>query len=219
METSPDRRKLNSSISDNHSTGYLEIYLGPMMSGKTSIMIAKLKRMCILHCKTVLVNWEKDIRETRGGDGKKFSSHDSCLLSIPREIDCYQVTELSSIFDKLLEYDVIGIDECHFYTDLVKVVEELVEKHSKYVILSGLDGDFRRKPIGNTFELIPLSNITQKLSSECLECIENAKKQGLVTSRVSFPAPFTKKYGDMDKIFDEGGEDKYQPKCRYHFSN
>jgi thymidine kinase len=57
---------------------------------------------------------------------------------------------------RLDDYDVVGIDEGQFYPDLVEMVDQFL-RLGKVVVVSALDGDFRRKPFGRILELIPMA--------------------------------------------------------------
>lgn len=56
-----------------------------------------------------------------------------------------------------MKHDVIGVDEGQFYPDLLEVVQRLADAGKK-VIVSALDGDFRRKPFGDVLQLVPLAD-------------------------------------------------------------
>ena len=104
-------------------------------------------------------------------------------------------------------YDVIGIDETQFFSkNIVDFVLQLVEKHNKYVIVSGLDGDFRRNKFGHLLDLIPFADNVTKLHAYCKPCAEN--KKTLVT------ALFTNYQNDTHETVIVGAGEKYQPVCR-----
>lgn len=67
---------------------------------------------------------------------------------------CTALTSLSIVSSA--DYDVIGIDEGQFYPDLIEMVDEFLSK-GKVVVVSALDGDFRRKPFGRVLELVPMA--------------------------------------------------------------
>jgi len=61
-----------------------------------------------------------------------------------------EITELCS------NYDVIGVDEGQFFSEIVEFCEMMANR-SKIVVVSALDGTFERKPFGNIINLIPMA--------------------------------------------------------------
>lgn len=135
--------------------------------------------------------------DTRYTDGDEISSHDRVTMrAVP-------VSTLGSIpADMLASCDVIGIDEGQFYADLIEFVQGALEG-GKTVIVSALDGDFRRKPFGRVLELIPMAERVDKLSAVCTSCQRDAA--------------FTKRTVASTQLQLVGGAESYQPVCRACF--
>ena len=79
------------------------------------------------------------------------------------------------------EADVIGIDEAQFFNDLYNFVV-LAENYNKIIIVSGLDGDYQRKPIGQILLLIPLCDTVTKLHA--YDMIDKDGTPGIFTKRI-----------------------------------
>ena len=80
-----------------------------------------------------------------------------------------------------MESEVIGIDESQFFQDLNLFVRE-AEKYNKIFIIAGLDGDYKREPIGQILSLIPLCDDVIKLTA--LDMIDNDGSIGIFTKRI-----------------------------------
>jgi thymidine kinase len=147
----------------DNSYGHLELILSCMFAGKSSSLINKLNLFSLMGVRCLYVNHALDTR------GDAFSTHNPTLTCIGN-ISSIKAETLREIdFD---EYDVIGIDEAGFFPDLTHVVLELVEKHQKRVIVAGLTGDYQRRPLGQTLDLIPYADAVTKLSAVCKRCAE-----------------------------------------------
>jgi thymidine kinase len=143
-------------------SGYLEVILGPMFSGKTTYLIDTYNE-CIKNENNVLViNYSEDIRY---GD-KMLSSHDQIMIPCQFSKNIYSVIN-SVIIDS---YDVVLINEGQFFCDLYESVIYLVEKLNKRVYICGLDGDFKRQKFGTILDLVPLCDKITKLRSKCNFC-------------------------------------------------
>ncbi len=193
--------------------GRLELILGPMVSGKTSNMIYKLTRLADLGYAVGYINTTKDVRTTCGGDGARFTSHNSTLQQISPKIRCHCVEKLSDLRKAAVAegLDVIGVDEAHFYEDLREVVLDWVQRLRKHVFVCGLDGSFRQEPIGQILHLVPEAEHVEKISSQCKRCIAEYQ-----ASTVDYQACFTIRLtGEQDPLLP-GGLSAYEPVCRYH---
>ena len=112
----------------NTKDGHLTIIIGNMFSGKTTLLRETLAKFIPLGISVCYLNSIMDKRET-SGTNNKFSTHNSLNLSTD-DISEFKVSSLSE-FDKLSEFDVIGIDESHFFgEELVPVVKEWVNIHN-----------------------------------------------------------------------------------------
>ena len=79
------------------------------------------------------------------------------------------------------ESKVIAIDEAHFFSDLLKFVK-YAEKFNKIIIVSGLDGDYKREPIGDILKLIPLCDDVVKLKA--LDMVDNDGTEAIFSKRI-----------------------------------
>ncbi len=150
-------------------TGYLEIILGPMFSGKTSKLLEIYKQYEYCNVATLVINHSMDTRyhET------KMSTHNKEM------IPCKQCNTLYSLLEPSCESDdppmnldscsVVLINEAQFFPDLLDFVTMLLAK-GKRVYLCGLDGDYKRQKFGTILDLIPLCDKVTKLKSLCGIC-------------------------------------------------
>ena len=116
--------------------GKIELILGPMFSGKSTRLIEIIRKSVYQAKKSIMVKFFADKRYS---EKSEVVTHDLIKYD---SIDCKQ---LRDSFDKLKNYDVIGIDEGQFFPDLVEVCEELALL-KKTVIVAALNGDFRMEP-------------------------------------------------------------------------
>jgi len=158
------------------SSGYLEIIIGPMFSGKTSKLLDIYKQCKFCNISVAVINYEEDTRyhETM------LSTHDQimipCIQTDYLDKLWYKPKERQENYDKLKEQyeiiknaDVILINEGQFFWDLQIIVKDMLNSKKK-VYVSGLDGDYMREKFGSILELIPLCDKVTKLTSLCGIC-------------------------------------------------
>ena len=166
-------------------SGYLELILGPMFSGKSTRLVEIYNQCMFCDIPVVAINHAIDTRY----DDEHLSTHD--YIKIP----CVKASKLSDIWkpdikgftDKrcstaqesgaclILKYSkVILINEGQFFDDLFEVVSDMV-RNGKQVYVCGLDGDFQRKKFGQMLDLVPLCDSVVKLASLCSLCKNGAK--------------------------------------------
>ena len=184
------------------SQSRLDIMLGSMFSGKSSALLRKLSQFEEMGLSALYINHDLDNRS-----GNAYSTHSPLLKDRPLEMTTLKTKNLESIeMSSLSPFDVIGIDEAQFFgEELVSFVKKLVENHNKYVIIVGLDGDYRREKFGYLLDLIPLADNVVKLHAYCKRCAENHK-----TLR---NALFTHRTVAVNGIL-VGGSESYDPVCR-----
>jgi thymidine kinase len=189
------------------TTGYLELFIGPMFSGKTSKLLEIYKQSMFCNIPIIVINHSADIRY----HDTHLSTHDKTM------IPCVQTTELMTIWDygsidepieeklydthiQFRESKVVLINEGQFFPDLLPCVEELL-KEGKHVYVCGLDGDFERKKFGTILDLIPLCDKVTKMTSLCSRCRDGTA--GIFSLRIT-----------QEKTQFLIGSDNYIPVCR-----
>ena len=193
---------------------YLEVFLGCMYSGKTSKLVEIYKQCKFCNINVAVINHCFDKRY----DETLLSTHDKVM------IPCIQTTRLRDIwyFDKeyeekndsivlnrlddsvkLINSDVILINEGQFFEDLYPAVKHMLE-HGKKIYVCGLDGDFERNKFGQILDLIPLCDKVTKLTSLCSLCKDGTL--GIFSKRIT-----------LEKEQTVVGSDNYIPVCRMHY--
>jgi thymidine kinase len=114
---------------------------------------------------------------------------------------------LNTPVDLLMELDldteVILIDEIQFFdTEIIEVINLLVNVHEVTVIVAGLDLDFEGRPFNITAYLMAIAEEVVKLQAVCSSCGTD--------SWVSYKEPNGKRI--------ELGTDEYKPMCRKCFN-
>lgn len=181
-----------------HPNGYLKIVIGSMFSGKTTHIIGEYARYRSIGLNVLVINYDLD---TRYSVKPLLVTHDR------NGIDCTMVHELSNL--DVIMYDVILINEAQFFGDLKNNVLIWCDKMKKIVIVSGLDGDYKREPFGQIVELISNADEYIKLKAYCTECRDGTE--------AIFTWKHTDRVHDSNSVVDIG-TDKYIPVCRKHYN-
>ena len=94
-----------------------------------------------------------------------------CIQTNKLEDVWYYGSHLTQLDDscKLINADVILINEGQFFEDLLPAVQHMLQ-HNKKIYIGGLDGDFERKKFGQILDLIPLCDKVTKMTSLCSLC-------------------------------------------------
>jgi len=156
----------NMSSTSINSTGYLELIIGPMYSGKTSKLLEIYKQCKFCDISVCVINHSLDKRY----HDSMLSSHDKIMIPCLNTDDLHDLwfTD-NSVHDLIRQTDVILINEGQFFNKLHFVVSDML-KNNKVVYICGLDGDFERKKFGEILDLIPLCDKVSKLTSLCSIC-------------------------------------------------
>lgn len=146
------------------NTGFLELIIGPMFSGKTTYLLSLHKQYALSNMKTCVINYSEDKRY----HNSKLSTHDKVM------IECNNTLTLKAFLtdDIIDNHEVFLINEGQFFDDLYECVVSLVETHNKIVHICGLDGDFKRNAFGDIIRLIPLSDNIVKKHAICSFCAD-----------------------------------------------
>uniref|UniRef100_A0A6C0ELE2 thymidine kinase n=1 Tax=viral metagenome TaxID=1070528 RepID=A0A6C0ELE2_9ZZZZ len=178
----------------------IDLIIGPMYAGKTVELTRRLTIYNEMGMKVLYVNSKKDDRSS-----DDFSTHNEMLGKL-----IYQTMKVESLSEVPVDlYEVIGIDEAQLFSDLYRYVLNWVEKRDKIVIVSGLNGDFRRQPFGEIVDLVPCCESVTKLSPFCTIC---KSKHNIIRA-----ANFTKRIVSDQTTILIGGKEAYIPVCRKCF--
>ena len=171
-------------------SGWVEVIVGSMFSGKTEELIRRVKRATIANQKTVIY---KAAVDTRYDDVKVVSHDDNSVRSVP-------VLSSLEIWEKTTDERVVGIDEAQFFdVDLPRVCFNLANT-GKRVIVAGLDMDFKGRPFGPIPTIMAQAEYVSKVHAICMSC------GGL--------AQFSHRISENADLVLLGETDNYEPLCR-----
>jgi thymidine kinase len=194
------------------TTGYLELFIGSMYSGKTSKLLETYKQCKFCNIPVTIINHVIDNRY----HNTMVSTHDQLMAP------CLQASELNDIWtdagfkksgekndlwahNAVRDSEVILINEGQFFPDLYDVVVDMLRCNKK-IYICGLDGDFERKKFGQILDLIPLCDKVTKLTSLCSQCKNGTP--GIFSMRLTNETAQT-----------VVGSDNYIPVCRKCYKN
>lgn len=181
----------------------LDMILGPMFSGKTTKLLEIMDMLNKKKIKYIVVKPTIDDRYT-DNNNNFIVSHNL------KKKECIVTKNLDNIIEEIKKDNNIKyvlIDEAQFFSGLYNFCIYCLEKININVVVTGLDGDFLRKPMGEILNLLPIANNITKLSGKCnhLNCIN--------------PAIFSHRtVSDKSQVLIGGG-DKYISLCRTHYTN
>jgi len=176
----------------------LNIYLGPMFAGKSSMILRIVNRYKSIKKKACLVSHTIDDRYNQE---EYVTNHDLLKISCERWSTLMEFTKDSEFINS----SIILVDEAQFFSDLLEFVKLATDIFGKEVYLFGLDGDTERKPFGQLLECIPLADTVTKLKALCKLCGDGSE------------ALFTFCQKVKTEQICVGGAEMYMPLCRKHY--
>jgi thymidine kinase len=173
----------------------LDLVIGPMFAGKSSRILSIVSRHISIGRRVLVVKHSSDVRY---GDEDDIITHDD------RRTPCIRIAALNQVQDsQIREFDVIIVDEAHFFRGLVPFVRRVVDEMRKSLFLVGLDGDSNRMPFGELLQCIPLADRVERITALCHRCGDGTP--GIFTYR---------RQGPHDQQVIVGGSDMYETLCR-----
>lgn len=153
-------------------TGYLEIILGCMFSGKTSKLIEIYNKLYDTNNSLYVINHSFDNR---------YSLNENLLFNHNNiSIPCVQTKSIMNIYQDVVKAKIILINEAQFFEDLYDSVKLLLN-NNKHIYICGLDGDFMQSKMGQILDLIPLCDKVYKIHASCYYC----KKDAIFSKRIT----------------------------------
>jgi thymidine kinase len=173
-----------------HPSGWIEVIVGPMYSGKTEELIRRLRRAQIARQRVEIFKPAIDTRY----DAEHLVSHSE--LRIPSLV----VGSAPAILAHADLADVIGIDEGQFLgPDLPRVANQLADR-GKRVIVAGLDQDYTGQPFEPMPQLLAIAEYITKTLAICVVC--------------GAPASRTQRLRPEGGRVVVGGAGLYEARCR-----
>jgi len=189
FDNTEERRK-----NRQNGTGWVEVIVGSMFSGKSEELIRRLNRARIARQKVQVFKPMIDARYSQ----EEIASHSGQKhISIP-------VTTAAELMKKIEpDTQVIGIDEGQFFDmELIEAVNELANTGMR-VIIAGLDQDYTGKPFEPMPQLLSAAEYITKIHAICVKCGATAN--------------YTQRTVESEQLVEVGAADKYEARCRKCF--
>lgn len=187
------------------TTAILQVYFGPMGSGKTTRALEQVSQFIALGFTTAYIT--SKLEEGRAEQDHVFYSHNKSGAQLKQECTTLRCTILPEI--PPLTAEVVVIDEAQFFSNLVPAVKGYISQ-GKRVQVYGLASDFKGDKFGSIVDLISFADVAVQMTAKCARCSSE--------SRTIVPASFTDRNGDKNEVISVGGMAEYTPVCRYHHS-
>ena len=189
FDTNEERRK-----NRQNGTGWIEVIVGSMFSGKSEELIRRLNRARIARQKVQVfkpaIDARYSVEHIASHSGHK---HDSQPVSSSEE--------LMGIIKA--DTQVVGIDEGQFFDPgLVAAANELAGS-GKRVIIAGLDQDYRGTPFEPMPQLLCIAEFITKTHAICVKCGSTAN--------------YSQRTVESEALVEVGAADKYEARCRKCF--
>ncbi|WP_297506017.1 thymidine kinase [Thermococcus sp.] len=187
-----------------HPGGFLEVITGPMFAGKTTELIKRVERQAFAKRKVAIFKPSIDDRYSRSDvvahNGLKYRA-----FVVPTSEEGVELIREVTLKEG---YEVIGVDEAQFFPmSIVEALNGLADE-GVYVIVSGLNLDFKGDPFPVMKELLVRADNIVYLTAVCTVCGRPAtRSQRLINGK---PAP-----RDSPVVL-VGGSESYEARCRLH---
>ncbi|MGA7712347.1 MAG: hypothetical protein WCA81_10630 [Rhizomicrobium sp.] len=195
-------------------TARLEIIVGPMFSGKTELLIAKLHRAQYAKKRIRILKPAHDAR-TQGFIASRAVNADG-TTDITDKLSAVMVRSEQDFLRAVgpADFDVLAVDEAQFFPldepmrdtlgwfgrAIRALLRERRQTHLR-IIIAGLDMDFAENPFGPIPGLLAIADQVEKLTGVCMVC---GSDDGYISHRI-IP-------GEQQLVVGDVGE--YQVRCR-----
>lgn len=139
------------------------LYLGSMKSNKSDKLFDIIDKAVFRKKKCCFVRPAVDSRQFLSRTNK----------NIQLQYDIKVTDDLAKIFDTLLEYDIICIDEAQFFNDKLGFVCHNLALQNKEIYITALNGTSEMEAWTTVNYLIPYVDKIERLSGVCEECGSN----------------------------------------------
>lgn len=189
FDNTEERRK-----NRQNGTGWIEVIVGSMFSGKSEELIRRVRRAQIARQKVQVFKPRIDDRYSKD----EIASH-SGLTHFSRPV--MTATEMLEQIDA--ETQVVAIDEGQFFDmGLIAAVNKLADS-GKRVIVAGLDQDYTGKPFEPMPQLLSVAEFITKTHAICVKCGSTAN--------------YSQRTVESEERVEVGAGDKYEARCRKCF--
>lgn len=189
FDNSEERRK-----NRQNGTGWIEVIVGSMFSGKSEELIRRLNRARIARQRVQVFKPRIDdryhIEEIASHSGSK---HDSKPVS--------STAEMLELIDS--DTEVVGIDEGQFFDAALVDAANRLASDGKRVIVAGLDQDYTGKPFEPMPQLLCVAEFITKTHAICVKCGSTAN--------------YSQRTVESESRVEVGAADKYEARCRKCF--
>lgn len=175
-------------------TGWIEIIVGCMFSGKTEELIRRLNRARYATPRVIVFKPSIDTRY----------AVESVVSHSDFRFPCVAVSSPSEILRMVGDAAVVGIDEAQFFDgSLVRVANHLADE-GRRVVIAGLDQDYQGKPFEPMPELMAIAEYVTKTLAVCMMC--------------GAPANRSQRLVPRDARVVLGATESYEARCRLHWN-
>ncbi len=178
----------------NGGSGWVEVIVGSMFSGKSEELIRRLRRAQIARQKVQVFKPKIDDRYSI----EQIASH-SGMTHVSKPV----MTAAELLEQMEDDTQVVGIDEGQFFDmAIVETVNDLANK-GKRVIIAGLDQDYMGRPFEPMPQLLSIAEFITKTHAICVKCGSTAN--------------YSQRTSDSTERVEVGASDKYEARCRKCF--
>lgn len=177
-----------------NGTGWIEVIVGSMFSGKSEELIRRLNRARIARQKVQVF---KPAIDARYSDEEIASHSGQKHLSQPVSSTAEMMKMIAA------DTEVVGIDEGQFFDmELIDAVNRLAHS-GRRVIVAGLDQDYTGKPFEPMPQLLSVAEFITKTHAICVKCGGTAN--------------YSQRTVESEARVEVGASDKYEARCRKCF--
>lgn len=179
--------------------GYVELFVGPMFSGKSDALIYELARAKFAQKKVQVF---KPFLDNRRSDNtiNSYTGRDMDAISVRSSAEILELADA--------DVDWVGIDEAQFFSDDLPDVCRQLASRGVRVIVAGLSADFRNEPFGPMDALMRDAEVLHKLNAFCNKCGKPASRTQRIVNGI--PAHYD------DPVVVIGAEESYEARCAAH---
>ena len=189
FDNTEERRKVR-----QNGTGWIEVIVGSMFSGKSEELIRRLNRARIARQKVQvfkpIIDARYSIEQIASHSGHKHGSK--------------PVTSTAEMLAAIEpETQVVGIDEGQFFDMELIAAVNMLASDGKRVIVAGLDQDYTGRPFEPMPQLLSVAEFITKTHDICVKCGATAN--------------YSKRTVESESRVEVGASDKYEARCRRCF--